>query len=145
MGMGLAVPIWVEHSAMANLTDDQLRTIQHLLDERQRELQEELRVAKAARAERTSAQAPNVEDAAENSEQRLHVGLEHVEIQRDEEELRAIHEARDRIGEGTYGDCIDCGRAIPFERLKAQPIASRCIDCQSRYEHKHHPSPRYAV
>lgn len=130
---------------MANLSSEQRQTIQRLLDEREVELREELRVAKAVRAERTSAQVPNLEAPGEGGEERLRVGLEHVEIQRDQDELRAIEDARDRIGEGTYGDCVDCGRMIPFERLKAQPVASRCVDCQSRYEHKHQITPRYAV
>jgi DnaK suppressor protein len=145
MGMGLAALTLTEHHDMANLNADQQQTIQHLLDVRELELREEVRAAKAARAERTSAQGPNVEDPAEDGEERLRVGLEHVEIERDENELRAIEEARERIGEGTYGDCVDCGQPIPFERLKAQPIASRCIACQNRYELKHHPTPRYAA
>jgi DnaK suppressor protein len=145
MGMGLAALALMEHRAMANLNSDQHQTIQRLLSEREVELREEVRAAKATRAERTSAQGPNVEDAGEGGEARLRVGLEHVEIERDEDELRAIEEARERIGEGTYGDCVDCGQPIPFERLKAQPIASRCIACQSRYEAKHQPTPRYAV
>ena len=130
---------------MANLSNEQLQTIQRLLDEREAGLREEVRRAKAVRAERTSAQVPNVQDAAEDGEERLRVGLEHVEIERDLDELRAIGEARERIGEGTYGDCIDCGRDIPFERLRAQPTASRCIACQTRYEAKHQPMQRYSV
>jgi RNA polymerase-binding protein DksA len=130
---------------MANLSNEQVQTIQRLLDQREVELQEEVRTAKAVRAERTSAQGPTVQDAAEGGEERLRVGLEHVEIERDQDELRAIEEARERIGEGTYGDCVDCGREIPFERLRAQPTASRCIQCQTKYEAKHQPTPRYAV
>src|SRR5262249_23165864 len=72
-------------------------------------------------------------------------GLEDFDLQRDQEELRAIQDARERIGEGTYGDCIDCGNAIPFERLKAQPSASRCVTCHSRYEQQQLAAPRYTT
>ena len=130
---------------MANLTDSQRQMIQRLLDEREADLQEQVRTAKAARAERTSAQGPNVEDPGEDGEERLRHGLEHIDLQRDQEELRAIEEARERIGDGTYGDCVDCGKNIPFERLKAQPSATRCIDCQSKFEQKHQTTPRYTV
>jgi DnaK suppressor protein len=90
MGMGLAALALMEHRDMANLTADQQQTIQRLLDAREAELREEVRAAKAVRAERTSAQGANVEDAAEGGEERLRVGFEHVEIERDENELRAI-------------------------------------------------------
>jgi RNA polymerase-binding transcription factor DksA len=128
---------------MANLSDSQRQLIQQLLDTREAELQEQVRIAKASRAERTSAEGPSVEDAAEDGEERFRHGLEDFDLQRDQEELRAIQEARDRIGDGTYGDCIDCGNAIPFERLKAQPSAVRCVACQSRYEQKR--MPRYST
>jgi RNA polymerase-binding transcription factor DksA len=37
----------------------------------------------------------------------------------------------------SYGRCADCGLEIPFERLKAEPAALRCIDCQRVHEHTH--------
>lgn len=30
--------------------------------------------------------------------------------------------------------CIDCESAIPAARLKAQPNATRCTDCQNNFE-----------
>jgi DnaK suppressor protein len=35
---------------------------------------------------------------------------------------------------GQHDDCIDCGDAIPPERLSALPEADRCIDCQNGFE-----------
>ncbi|MCE2594421.1 TraR/DksA C4-type zinc finger protein [Motilimonas cestriensis] len=32
--------------------------------------------------------------------------------------------------------CIDCGEVIPAKRIKANPCALRCIDCQSIKELK---------
>ena len=34
-----------------------------------------------------------------------------------------------RIAEGTYGVCVKCGADIDPKRLKALPIATRCISC----------------
>ena len=48
--------------------------------------------------------------------------------------LASIDDALARLGTGTYGTCIDCGNAIPLERLVALPQAARCIDCQRRDE-----------
>jgi DnaK suppressor protein len=49
-------------------------------------------------------------------------------------ELGAISAALRRIqGEG-YGMCADCEVSIPFERLKLEPWALRCVACESRHE-----------
>jgi DnaK suppressor protein len=47
---------------------------------------------------------------------------------------RDLDAALDRIQTGVYGDCIDCGDDIGFERLSAYPTAERCIKCQYRHE-----------
>ena len=127
------------------LDDTKLDTIRKLLDERERTLREEVRAVKEATTERPSGQGRDVEDAAEDAEVRLRTGMEHVDLQRDQEELRDIEQARGRMVEGIYGLCMDCGRDIPFERLKAQPSTKRCVDCQSAYEKKHQTTPRLAL
>jgi DnaK suppressor protein len=33
-------------------------------------------------------------------------------------------------------DCLDCGETIPAKRLEANPIATRCVPCQTKYERK---------
>jgi DnaK suppressor protein len=49
-------------------------------------------------------------------------------------ELSAIDEALARLSTGTYGRCINCDATIPEVRLKAAPVAARCIDCQEKAE-----------
>lgn len=51
-------------------------------------------------------------------------------LQEVEEQLGDIDAALHRLDEGTYGTCQSCGRAIPDERLEADPTARRCADCQ---------------
>jgi RNA polymerase-binding protein DksA len=127
---------------MDRLNESQLDTIRALLDERERTLREEVRAVKEAAAERPSAIGRQAEDLVEDAEERLRTGLEHVDLQRDQEELRDIEQARERMSGGMYGVCVDCDREIPFERLKAQPSAKRCVDCQTAYEKKHQTTPR---
>jgi DnaK suppressor protein len=127
---------------MNRLTDSQRATLERLLDERERQLREEVRALEEAGAERPSAQGREVEDAVEDAEERFRTGMEHVDLQRDQEELRGIEQARDRLADGSYGICVDCAREIPFARLQAQPSAKRCVDCQSAYEKKHQTTPR---
>ena len=50
------------------------------------------------------------------------------------EELVRVRAALQRIDDGTYGVCEDCGDVIGDARLDANPCARRCIDCQSDYE-----------
>ncbi|MEE1877506.1 TraR/DksA family transcriptional regulator [Altererythrobacter litoralis] len=44
-------------------------------------------------------------------------------------EIQQIRLALLRIENGTYGTCAICGEPISLERLKARPIATRCIKC----------------
>lgn len=49
-------------------------------------------------------------------------------------ELAAVDEALARLQSDRYGVCVDCQAAIPFERLRAEPLAMRCMDCARRHE-----------
>lgn len=53
---------------------------------------------------------------------------------RDLAELGAVSAALLRLRESRYGDCVDCGEAIAFDRLKVEPAALRCIECEARRE-----------
>jgi len=48
--------------------------------------------------------------------------------------LAKIDEAVDRIGDGSYGRCDECGGEIGIERLKARPVTTFCIGCKSDQE-----------
>ena len=52
-------------------------------------------------------------------------------------ELAAIDAALERIAQGLYGQCQDCGVVIPEARLNAYPMALRCVNCQSAVEKSH--------
>jgi DnaK suppressor protein len=130
---------------MSHLSPEQLQSIEKLLAARGAELQERVRAAKEAALERPSAQGPQVEDIAEEGEQRYRLGMEHVELIRDQEELADIADARTRMTDGSYGECIDCGQPISVERLLAQPTAKRCIVDQEAWEKKHGTTLRYTV
>ena len=53
---------------------------------------------------------------------------------RDREKLELIDEALERIEEGTYGICEECGAKIAEGRVKVMPFARYCVTCQSRIE-----------
>lgn len=51
-------------------------------------------------------------------------------------ELGAVSQALGRLAADTYGKCIDCAAGIPFDRLKAEPWALRCVACETLRENK---------
>lgn len=57
-----------------------------------------------------------------------------TEIVNLEEEVDTIRELQLRMENGKYGICVDCGRYIDPARLRAFPLALRCIDDQRRLE-----------
>jgi RNA polymerase-binding transcription factor DksA len=57
-------------------------------------------------------------------------------VSRDLTELANVEQALRRVADGTYGECVDCGNAIPYERLAAYPAARRCVACQEGEERR---------
>jgi DnaK suppressor protein len=51
-----------------------------------------------------------------------------------EERLREINDAQDRLIDGGYGMCLECGDRIEAKRLAVNPAASLCISCQELLE-----------
>ena len=43
-----------------------------------------------------------------------------------------IDAALERIAAGSYGSCVQCGAAIPAERLEFRPFAARCVACEQQ-------------
>lgn len=57
-------------------------------------------------------------------------------LMRDRERMliNKVKESLEDIENGVYGICEDCGEEISIERLKARPVARRCIRCKSEQE-----------
>ncbi|MBI5197305.1 MAG: RNA polymerase-binding protein DksA [Nitrospirae bacterium] len=54
--------------------------------------------------------------------------------EREQKLLVKIDEALDRIQKATFGICESCGEEIKYERLKARPVTTLCIDCKTKQE-----------
>lgn len=48
--------------------------------------------------------------------------------------IKKIKKALERIEDGTYGICEECGEEIGVKRLEARPVATLCIECKARQE-----------
>jgi DnaK suppressor protein len=46
--------------------------------------------------------------------------------------LAEVDRALEKVDDGTYGLCDDCGQAISSERLEAMPSATLCVTCRAR-------------
>lgn len=62
------------------------------------------------------------DDAAEDLQRRQRNQLEL--------RLRDLNDAQDRLIDGGYGRCADCGRQISDQRLRVDPAVSLCVECQ---------------
>lgn len=49
-----------------------------------------------------------------------------------ESQLASIRAALQRVQEGTYGVCLECGAAIAPQRLEFAPEAPYCVTCNAR-------------
>lgn len=80
-------------------------------------------------------------DMGDHSVAGVIVDINRAEVARDMDELNEIADALARMQDQRYGLCIDCGGDIPFARLKVQPTAQRCIQCQALHEKTYAQEP----
>ena len=48
--------------------------------------------------------------------------------------VQDVQRALEKLHEGTYGTCDDCGGKISQRRLRARPFATLCISCKEQRE-----------
>jgi len=48
--------------------------------------------------------------------------------------LQEVDESLDRIENGTYGICEECGGPISLKRLEVRPVAKYCVPCLTKLE-----------
>jgi DnaK suppressor protein len=49
-------------------------------------------------------------------------------------QLGLVRVALERLREGTFGECMHCGKPIGEKRLEALPWTPYCIECQEKIE-----------
>jgi RNA polymerase-binding transcription factor DksA len=119
----------------AQLTPEQIATLRQLLDQRAVQLRKEIR---ERLIESGDDQAVSLIDQRgvrdDDALADLFADLDVAMLTRDADEVRDIEFAHKRLAEGSIDTCVECGRTISFERLRANPAARRCIECQRREE-----------
>jgi RNA polymerase-binding transcription factor len=117
------------------LTQHETRELRGEIERRRAALVSELRAdAERLRRERFEDLAGPAPDPGDESVATLIADLGHADMGRDLSEFRALEAARARLADGSYGTCAECGGDIGVERLRANPAAVRCVDCQRVHE-----------
>jgi DnaK suppressor protein len=73
-------------------------------------------------------------DEGESAEADVQEEMEFALIEMKAEILNKIILALQRLEQGSYGSCLECGEDIPEARLRALPFAVRCRSCEERCE-----------
>jgi RNA polymerase-binding protein DksA len=117
----------------------ELERFEKLLQEKRRELLEEMGLLKSSNLGTTTKEA-----TGDHSSYSFHMADQGTDaMEREKAFLLAsktgrllyhINEAFRRIQDNTYGKCIKCGRNINPKRLLAVPHASYCIECKEQEE-----------
>ena len=50
------------------------------------------------------------------------------------QQLTLVRQALNRVQDGSFGECVQCGTEIGAKRLEALPWTPHCIDCQEKIE-----------
>ncbi len=117
----------------------ELTELQALLGRREQELQDDIASLRAALSRPDAGSGAAVLDSVEEGDARMMASVDLEQLRRHEDELLDIRRARDRMHQGDYGRCEECGRAIPFQRLMARPEARFCLEHEQAWE-KSHPA-----
>ena len=67
--------------------------------------------------------------------------MHYFTIQQRETLQHQLEAALARLHEPDFGLCVDCNAEIPYARLSANPIATRCVSCQAKHERNAAPAP----
>ena len=117
-----------------HLTVGQHAWLEAELQQRQRALRRQLddHLHGQTRAERAAERlAQDGDDAPQRAPE---LAMAAALTEREQRELDAVDAALKRLSGGDYGTCSDCSADIPFDRLKVEPWATRCVPCASRHE-----------
>jgi DnaK suppressor protein len=109
------------------------RQLEAMLNERRLELVHQVQDRKRD-ARTDNFKEREVLDEGESAEADVQEEMECVLIEMKAEILDKIILALQRLEQGSYGRCLECGEDIPEARLRALPFAVRCRNCEEGCE-----------
>ncbi|HTS58770.1 MAG TPA: TraR/DksA family transcriptional regulator [Terriglobales bacterium] len=101
------------------------------LETRQQELR---RMVSRTQQDGRSADEDTAQDIADRAASSYNKEFLFHQSNNDRQLLQMVDGALSRIREGSFGECISCGKEINPKRLEAVPWTRHCIDCQEKLE-----------
>ncbi|HVW75977.1 MAG TPA: TraR/DksA family transcriptional regulator [Alloacidobacterium sp.] len=108
-----------------------LRRLEEKLRQQQAQIERSMMTAVQQGRQTVTDDAQDVADQAVSSYQKE---LLFTQGTNGHSQIGLIRLALERIREGGYGECINCGTMIGAKRLEALPWTPYCIDCQEKIE-----------
>jgi DnaK suppressor protein len=108
-----------------------LETFKKRLETRQQELR---RMVSRSQQDGRSADEDVAQDIADKAASSYNKEFLFHQSNADRQLLQMVEAALARIREGTFGECISCGKEINPKRLEAVPWTRHCIECQEKLE-----------
>jgi DnaK suppressor protein len=108
-----------------------LETFKRRLETRQQELR---RTVTRTQADGRTVDEDTAQDVADRAASSYNKEFLFSQSNNDRQLLQMVENALARIREGSFGECISCGREINPKRLEAVPWTRHCIECQEKLE-----------
>jgi DnaK suppressor protein len=113
------------------MSKKEMEKYRRLLEEKKASLSAEIAKTRSAEEETSEELTQDIADKAVSSYTREFL---YSLTDGERSTLLQIDDALDRIDDGTYGFCINCGQAMAEKRLTAVPWAPYCVECQELSE-----------
>ncbi len=108
-----------------------LDTFKKRLETRQQELR---RTVTRTQADGRTADEDTAQDIADRAASSYTKEFLFSQSNNERQLLQMVETALARIREGSFGECISCGKEINPKRLEAVPWTRHCIECQEKLE-----------
>ena len=108
-----------------------LETFKKRLETRQQELR---RMVSRTQQDGRTADEDVAQDIADKAASSYNKEFLFHQSNNDRQLLMMVENALARIREGSFGECISCGKDINPKRLEAVPWTRYCIECQEKVE-----------
>lgn len=108
-----------------------LETFKKRLETRQHELR---RTVNRNQADGRTADEDTAQDIADRAASSYNKEFLFSQSNNERQLLMMVDGALARIREGSFGECISCGKEINAKRLEAVPWTRHCIECQEKLE-----------
>ena|ERR1700722_8181506 len=110
---------------------NKLKTFKRRLEARQRELRN---VISRTQAEVRSTDEDTAKDIVDRANSSYTKEFLFSQSNNNHQLLQKVDTALARLSQGSFGDCIHCGKEINAKRLEAVPWTRHCVRCQEKIE-----------